>query len=367
MINHVSPTAHPTGPEYGHRLESIRVELLDTSDNFIRELKSVESVNLDGHWTSAVLWGGKMKLTDPGDIDWLQSRVKIYYAYSTPDDPTVREYPRGIFIPATPTGNRVEGSNFREVELYDKTQVFHEDVMPTSYSVEAGENVMWTVKNIVREVEGVDPDIIDYDDKVRVTMTWKPGTTKLTIIRDLLDSMNMSKFQMGNDGELFSYSPVILGEQPPSWVFRDSQYEGLYVDGWGDEQDLYAVPNRWVGWTRSDGETEPLYSSAENTDPDSPFSFQARGRWVTRITEDVDTTSQAKLDAVIEANLTRATHATHTLTVEHPWIPIALGDTVEFHNEERDLHALCEVRSIKETLQVPGVLQKTKMVVGEYL
>lgn len=357
---------HPVGPEYGHRSEALRVELLDINDEVVKTLDTVKSARLDGNWDAQILWGGKMTLNDPGDIDWLLSRVKIWYGYIAQGETEMRWHPRGIFIPATPTGTRVEGQDLRDVELYDKTQVFKEDVVPTTYIVEAGEQVVFVVKRIIAEVEGQVPNIVDYEDTVRVTMSWKPGTTKLQIINDLLASMNMMKIQMDGDGNLFSV-PERLLEDTPSWVFRDSQYEGLYLDGWDDEEDLYSVPNRWVGWTRSDGDSEPLYSSAENHDPDSRFSFQARGRWVTRVTEDVDTTSQAKLDAVIQGNLSRATNLARKITIVHPWLPILLYDFVEFHNEERDIHVLARVENIEETLTVPGVTQKTELIVEEYL
>lgn len=219
------------------------------------------------------------------------------------------------------------------------------------------------VESILAAGEAV-PAMPDETPTARLAMTWDPGTTRLRQVHDLLQSAGYRNLSVDRDGNYVIRRQVDTGS--PMWSFSDNEYEGLYLDGFDDEQDLFSVPNRWIGWTRSDGEEPGLFTVVENNDPASPHSIPNLGMVVSRVTEDVEATSQAVLDSIITGNLTDATNATRTIKIEHPWVPIDLEDIVEFHNTEHGIHVRAKVTHIETSFVLPGVHSKTTMrVMGE--
>ena len=150
-------------------------------------------------------------------------------------------------------------------------------------------------------------------------------------------------------------------KRPVEWTFDDGEYSGLYLDNFGDEQDLFGVPNKWIGVSRSDGSTPSLVSVKANTDPTSRFSFQRRGRWITKVTTDVEATSQGILDAITQRNLSDATSVGRIFTIAHPWLPLDLEDVVVFRNSESKISSRCRITKQSEDLSLPGALVVTTM------
>lgn len=343
----------------GHRRESLRAELLDRNGKKIRDFEEVHGFRTTAAWLDDIRTGGTMTVQDNHDVDWLRSRVKLWYSFNG------HEFPQGVYLPATPTGARTSGERYREVELYDRTLVLHRDHHPERVNVEQGESIMLAVIEEILGAGEVIPSLPNETPTARLAMTWDPGTTRLRIVHDLLKSAGYRNLSVTPDGSYEIVKAIPDSQATPVWSFRDDQYSGLYLDGFEDEQDLFSVPNRWIGWTRSDGDEPGLYTVVENHDPASPHSIENLGMVVSRVTEDVEASSQAVLDAIILGNLTEATNATRTIEIEHPWLPIRLEDVVDFHNTEHGIHVRAKVTHIDTNFNLPGVLSKTTMRVIE--
>lgn len=340
---------------YGHRRESLRIEKLDLNDNLIGPyVYAGTGLKLEDSTGTTIKTGGTMDVVDDS-TDWLKIRIQVFYTTNGV------EYSLGVFIPATPTGNRASGGGLRQVELYDKTLILQEDVEDKSYVVKKGTNVTNHVRALIQSSGEPRVSIEASDAVTNVQTVWNPGTPRLQIVNDLLSSINYTGLRATDNGILESVPNIDYEKKTPVWTFDDTNSTGLYMDDFGDEQDLFAIPNKWVGLTRSDGDEASFKSVITNEDPNSPFSYQNRGRWITRVTENVEAVSQQVLDSIILGNLTRATNASRKFTISHPWVPLNLNDTVKFINTEFGINTTCRVTKMSMDMTLPGALVTTTL------
>lgn len=341
-----------------HRRETIRAELMDRNGKKIRDFEELHGFKTTAAWLDDIRTGGSMTVQDPGNVNWLTSRIKLWYGFNG------YEFAQGLYLPATPTGARTSGGKYREVELYDRTLVLHRDQHPKRVNLAQGAPVMLAVIEEIIEAGEAIPTMPDESPTARLSMTWDPATTRLRVVHDLLQAAGYRNLGVDRDGSYVIQKKVADDKAAPVWTFNDTEYEGLYLDGFDDEQDLFNVPNRWIGWTRSDGDEPGLFTMMENNDPASPHAIDKIGV-ISRVTPDVEATSQAVLDSIIQGNLTEATNATRTIEIEHPWLPIGLEDVVEFHNAEHDIHVRAKVTHMDTSFNLPGVQSKTTLrVIG---
>ena len=79
-----------------------------------------------------------------------------------------------------------------------------------------------------------------------------------------------------------------------AYKFMPGEHATFLPDvGWKAEATVH---NRVVCVSQETGESPAMVAVAENTNPDSPYSFQTQGRWVTRVEENVEAASQAVLN-----------------------------------------------------------------------
>src|SRR5690606_16160208 len=89
---------------------------------------------------------------------------------------------------------------------------------------------------------------------------------------------------------------------------------------------------------------EALTSVATNTDPESPFSYPSRGRWITQIESDVDAVSQSALDLITRRKLADATAVTSKLELTHLFLPdLLINTTIRARNDRAGIDQLCTV------------------------
>lgn len=289
------------------------------------------------------------------DVDWLRTRLRIFYTVNG------QQFSRGIFIPTTPTGARSATGGPRMVEIYDKATILVEDAVPETFVVPSGTVVTDLVRTLVQDAGIADVRIEDSEEVTAAQSSWEPGTSLIEIVNDLLRSINFTAIHPTTSGALRAYPETPAEHRPVTWTLDDGEYTSLLMDDYEDEQDLYRIPNRWIGTSRTDGEEPALISVAVNTDPDDPYSYPSRGRWITRYSEDVEATSQEVLDSIILGNLNAARSVIRTLSITHAWLPLALDDIVRLIDREHGIDIRARVVKIEENLTVPGALMTTTL------
>jgi hypothetical protein len=104
---------------------------------------------------------------------------------------------------------------------------------------------------------------------------------------------------------------------------------------WSREQDNTSVPNKVTLKTVGDGDAEGLVGVAKNEDPESPYSFQARGdRWISATEEGVEAATQAIIDALAAKKLRDAMTPVSRLEVTHAMLNLNPNDLVAFTPED---------------------------------
>lgn len=346
---------------YGDRDEALIVERLDLDDV---PLEVLDLVDVDFRLTRSIYdsirTGGVMHVTEAEPIDWLLSRIRVTYVANGV------EYPRGVFLPTTPTGPRNTMGGMRTIELYDKNLVLLEDVPAETYVMAAGAVV---TDEVVALIQSANEERISVDESTETTYaleSWAPEDSKLAIANSLLESINYVKLYVDLQG-VFRIEPYVNPtKRPVSWVFNDGKYTGLYLDGFEDEEDAFDIPNRVKAISRTDGEEPALVSVAENTDPTSRFSIPYRGRVITHVSEDVEATSQESLDLITLQVLNNMTTSRRKVSFTCAWLPLDLENVVDFHNSEHSIHVRGRIVKIDENLRVPGATLKiTLHVIGD--
>jgi hypothetical protein len=238
-----------------------------------------------------------------------------------------------------------------KLELLDKSTVLDQDAVGQTYSVDTSVSILSAVATVIASAG----ETIVVDAGVTSTlsspMVWPTGTSKLTIVNDLLGALNYNSLRVDGTGS-FVVSPYVVP------ALRSLTYELLnvkreLVDGeksiydkdWARDQDLYGVPNKVVAVQVSTGDDEPLQGEYTNEDPDSPFSYQARGnRWITRTLDGVETPAGtdaeviAFLEEKAQRSLIAASSPQSTVEVNCLPIPVRAGDIVQFQNVPADIN-----------------------------
>lgn len=360
----------------GNRVEHIWANLISLDQRELDEdyagdppkQMELESMTLEWGWLDDIPKAGKMTLTDDGTVNWLTTLVQPFYAVKKPGG-VWEVHALGLYYPTSPSGEFSPGARRRSIEIYDMTLPLLDDKVSSTYYVESGVNVTDKVKSILDEAYIKSYDILDSAKTVRMLMSWPPGTSKYRIAQDLLNSIDYNRLTMQWDGTLRSRPNRDVALELPVMVFSDTPEEGQgrYLTSYIVNRDLFNVPNRWIGSTRSDADTPMLWAVAENTDPESPTSYQARGagdvpgRWVTRYTEDIDVDSQSTLNGIVKGLLTRLTNAFHTIEFTHPIYGIDIRENIEFHNNEHGDHVAGRVTDMELIFNLPGAYCKTKV------
>lgn len=138
-----------------------------------------------------------------------------------------------------------------------------------------------------------------------------------------------------------------------SYLFEAGQYS-IHQPGWQSEQDLSSVPNKFVVVGEGSDSTSALSAVATNENPESPYSVQARGRWITR-TETGAEGSQEVLDRLAQRRLIDAMSPVAKLAVTHAIVPLEPNQVIDFRATDHTAHAT--IQRMSYGLQFDGQCQ----------
>lgn len=312
------------------RVSSWRFELLDRSETPIGELEGVEPGG-SVEWTASASIKGSGKITvhpsPDQQVDWLNVRIQPVCTISGYS----RDVPCGIWLAAAPVEQWDDGQLTLDVELLDKASILAQDVWespvsgrPETFTAAAGANVLELVKQLITAT-GERVDAIGTDSAALTrAMVWEPGTTRLQIINELLDAAGFFSLWVDMRGQFRcdryvtpqaraasfeALAPFTAG--PSSLISPDTKID----------RDIYSVPNRFVAVGQGTGDTEAPIAVATNENPASPYSHQARGRWITVVETGVEATDPTALQTFADRRLAAASSVAATIPVTHVFLP----------------------------------------------
>jgi hypothetical protein len=127
-----------------------------------------------------------------------------------------------------------------------------------------------------------------------VAIDWAGGTSKLTIVNDLLAAINYRAAWFNEDG-VFQAVPYVLPDTVVPGYTYGTDATSTIVGDITHSLDLFNVPNRWV-LVVSEPDRPVLTSTYTNTSASSPTSTVSRGRTITKYDNGQTAADQATLD-----------------------------------------------------------------------
>lgn len=313
---------------FGSRKPRWKVWLLDSVDNRVRVLDRVEGGAVSVVAQSRL--GGSGSLTLSEELDWLSGRVQVVYDPGTGDP----EWPVATMLLTSPTATYGDDRTVYEVDLLTKMSVIDEDTTEATFSLAAGVNIIDTVVSLIESTGETRVAVTPSAATLSNPQVWEPGESKLTIINELLEAAGYWSLWCDGSG-LFRVEPWRAPlERPVSWVFATDE-TSIVEAGWSFTQDASSVPNKSVVVGEGSDSAPPLVGVATNEDPESPFSYQARGRWITRTETGVEVDSQAVIDQLAQRRLLDAMTPVARIEVTHGIVPLEPNQLVEFRDGER--------------------------------
>ena len=182
-------------PQLGNRVTTFFIELLDNNDGFLMQPKGGQ-VGGELWWDAyaSIKSGGSVAFSDlQEDIDWLNTRIRIAAVLAVPgggDNPDGDEIGLGVYVPSVPVEEWSATGRSWKVELLDKLSVLDSDIYtdangnPIAYALDAGMNILATVKTLIQDAGEATPAIGTGTAVLDAAQVWDAGTPRLKIIND---------------------------------------------------------------------------------------------------------------------------------------------------------------------------------------
>lgn len=319
-------------------------------DTFLGTLDGVTDGSLGWVQNAAVKGGGHASVADLsvaqagmmkiGDLALASVRLRpVCVIKGLPDNPL------GIFLVSASPEEWDDTGRVYGLELLDKCTVPDQDAFEQSYAVAAGTLILPLVRTILASCG----EYIVIDSSVTLAtssnMVWEAGTSKLKIINDLLDVAGYNSLWMDGTGNFQATPRVLPADRPINYEVLGVPRElldgedSIYRSQWKREKDSYDVPNKVIAVQAADGADQAaLIGSWTNQDPSSPYSYQARGRWITHTVDSVecpdgtDPQVVAFLQKRAQTTLIQMSSTQAQVKVEHLPIPVRVSDVLRFAN-----------------------------------
>lgn len=311
----------------GARFFSFRYELLDAGNVFVQDLvDTVLAGRVSMNWLADIKRSAAFTLRERGEIDFLSDRIKPYVRVRIPPYGTddYVEYPQGVFLLSTPMRTiDTQDVVTRDVECYDALKVFTDDKVSTRYTVASGANYVSTVSTLLGSIP---KSVAPSTKTLPAAKEYEPGTTKLSIINDLLSAVNYESLSFDEDGVA-----IVRAYRDPTGRAEEYVYsanaDSLILPDVSEEIDLFNVPNSWT-LVVSDPDRTPISSSYTNTDPASPTSTVRRQRTIVDFRTEMDAADQATLDAKVARLAFEASQVYQAIEFTTGLMPIHSGNDI---------------------------------------
>lgn len=311
---------------HGSRRFGFRYELLDSAGTIIGDLTNVLGGKIDQNWLADIKRKATFKMREVGGINYLSDRIRPYVRvgvspYGTND---WVEYPQGVFLLSSPKrGADPQLRVTRDVEAYDLLQVFSDDLVSARYTIAAAANVTTAIVTLLGSIlQRVSPSA----STLPTAKEWDPGTSKLRIINDLLNTINYESLSFDEDGYAVVQPYVAASSRADEYRY-ETDTRGLIVPQAEQELDLFRIANKWV-LVVSDPDRAELIASYTNADPASPTSTIRRGRTITDYRTEQDATDLTTLQQKAARLAFEASQIYEAIDFQTAMMPIHSGNDV---------------------------------------
>lgn len=269
-----------------------------------------------------------------------------------------REYPVGIFLPASVEGTESDGLTTLRVEAYDRCWRVQTQNNGGSYEVAGGQSYLQAVEGmlsgsgIARVLATPNAAILD------VGRVWIGDTTRLRMVNELLAEINYKDLWFTAEGVavLEPYAkPTVDRIQH---TLDADKVTSLILPEISRKTDLYSMPNTFVAICATPDKSSILSATAVNNSPASPASVIRRGRTITKVVKVKNIADQAALQKYVDRLRDESMLRGETIKVQTALLPgYGVADVVALHFG--DLSALCVDHSWSMEFRPGGTMTHT--------
>lgn len=342
---------------YGDRTTEYRWEILnhiDGDDELVGVLDGVSGGKLKWTQNAAVKGGGNIQVLDLSqsqagtlrisDVDISSCRLRPVMTINKGS--SFPEVAWGTYLISFAREEWDATGRVWSLELLDRCTVPAQDKLEETYSVASGTNILQEVRDIL----ATSGENMSIDESVTVTtssgLVWPAGTSKLTVINELLDVAGYNSLWVDGWGNFRATPRVLPADRSALYellkVPRELVYgsRSIYRPDWNRERDSFEVPNKVIAIQAAGGEDDSALTGVwTNEDPESPYSYPSRGRWIVHTIDSVECPegSDAEivefLEARARATLIQMSAVQAEVKVKHLPIPIRVSDVVRFSHD----------------------------------
>lgn len=211
-------------------------------------------------------------------IDWLNDEVQPVLIING------EEAPLGVFLPATVKHMEDETTRSVHVDLYDRTWLVRDSVTETRVFFAAGTSYLNAIKQLLVQanITLVQAEPISAV-LAEAREDWDIGTSRLTIINQLLSEINYNPLWFNSSGLAILEPATVPTAENIDHTLNGSDIRSLIVPEVSSEMDIYNAPNVFVCTCSNPDKTADYRVTVENTNPQSPLSIPRRGRRIVRV------------------------------------------------------------------------------------
>lgn len=322
---------------------SFYVEILDRNEKIKGRLTQAIRGNLTFNQSATVHSGGTVHAeTLDNEIintDPQSDRLRVYFQDNNVD--TLM----GTYLIAAPDEKYISGyrgpRTIVDYVLLDKITILDEFRYPRAFTVSKGANTVDTVVSIIAEATGESESRVVSTPSTRTlreSRVWDVGTTALKIVNDLLAGIDYSAVRCDPSGRFLVEPYTLPANRPVVYTFQDG-HTAIHEDSWTRSRDIANIPNRFTVFSTGT-ETEPGYVGvATNTNINSPFSYQARGRWIDQAETATELASQSEANALASRRLNDVSNPVSTIQIQHAFKKFNLHDRIRLVWHDRNITA----------------------------
>lgn len=248
------------------------------------------------------------------------------------------KYPLGTFLVQTPSSTYNGKVHKATIDAYTPLLELKENKPPIGYSIMKNSNVLEYAYRLTRENLRAPVTRSYSEGKLFSDYVADPEEEWISYIRGLLLNDNHI-LELDEMGHVMFAPKQDLASMQPTWTFDDGNSSILLPEITVD-QDLYGIPNVVeVIVSRGHG---CYQTRVVNDDPNSPVSTINRGREIVyRVTDcnlpDKEHATDAMINEYAERVLRELSTLEYTVTFEHAYCPVRLGDCVRLNYERAGL------------------------------
>lgn len=281
------------------------------------------NIYADTRASGSVRWTG----TPAERPDWLNVRLSPRYVATLADGSRV-DWRLGVYLPAVPTLGATGG----DVDLFDLSIILRRSEVRESVGMESGTPIIPAVLDLIAEaLPGALAQIEDTGPELRTAAVWPPGTSRLRMINDLLESAGYFSLYADFNGTFRSSPYVAPTNRPVEYSFARGE-ASIFSRSFEITRETFDVPNVVVVISEGSGDIPGMVASKtlDEISPGHPLSIAERGYEVTR-TETTDQAASVNVLRQQAERLIRESVSTGgTVVLEHAPLPPALNGRYRF-------------------------------------